>query len=53
MANHTLCAGKGCKNLATDTLKVAVFNLIGDFCKDCSDKLQADGLATRINPVEA
>jgi hypothetical protein len=39
------CAGKGCQNVATEVLKVAVLNLLGDFCQDCASKLVTDGLA--------
>jgi hypothetical protein len=41
----TYCAGRGCNNVATEVLKVAVLNLTGDFCQKCAASLVADGLA--------
>jgi hypothetical protein len=47
-----MCAGRGCKNVATEVLQVAVLNMFGDFCKDCATSLVADGLAQFYNMKE-
>jgi hypothetical protein len=43
-----ICAGKGCKNAATEFLRIDLINKGGWFCKPCKKELEKSGLIVSV-----
>lgn len=45
------CAGKGCNNLATYCLKIAIIKRTGDFCNTCKKGLEEQNLVLSCSTI--
>jgi len=45
------CAGKGCNNLATYCLKIAIIKRTGDFCSTCKKDLEKENLVLSCSTI--
>ncbi len=45
------CAGKGCNNLATSSLKIALIKRTGDFCNTCKKELEQENLVLSSSTI--
>ena len=45
------CAGKGCNNLATYSLKIVIIKRTGDFCTTCKKDLEEKNLVISYSKI--
>jgi hypothetical protein len=50
--SKTICAGKGCSNLATYCIRIAIINRAGNFCMTCKKELEEENLVLSCSTID-
>ena len=49
---YKTCAGKGCNNLITYCIKIAIIKRIGNFCITCKKELEEENLVLSCSTID-